>query len=254
MDKDSKVDKDDKDNKVDNDDEVDNDCNNDDKLEKDTKVDKDDELDKDDEVDKDNKVDKDDKDNKVDKDDEVDKDNKVDKDDEMDKDDKVDKDDEDHKEEEEDMDKKEEQDEEFFFAKILKMTKYTSLPNLVRLGQWEQVSPYFKGHCVEARTYFKVCLVSMINSHNTSTGEVFTDTTAQGGSVSKNLPFLRSFWSPSLLDNHWSMNNLLTKVGDVSKNLPLSLVLRTRDRGRFLLTSPPFVRRLVPDTHKLGFL
>ena len=52
------------------------------------------------------------------------------------------KDDEDHKEEEEDMDKKEEQDEEFFFAKILKMTKYTSLPNLVRLGQWEQVSPY----------------------------------------------------------------------------------------------------------------
>ena len=116
MDKDNKVDKDDKDNMVDNDDEVDNDRNNDDKLEKDTKVDKDDE---------------------------VDKDIKVDKDDEMDKDDKVDKDDEDHKEEEEDMDKKEEQDEEFFFAKILKMTKYTSLPNLVRLGQWEQVSPYY---------------------------------------------------------------------------------------------------------------
>ena len=83
-----------------------------------------------------------DKDNKVDKDDEVDNDNKVYKDDEMDKDDKVDKDDEEHKEEEEDMDKREEQDEEFFFAKILKMTKYTSLPNLVRLGQWEQVSPY----------------------------------------------------------------------------------------------------------------
>ena len=39
------------------------------------------------------------------------------------------------------MDKKEEQDEEFLFAKILKMTKYTSLPNLVRLGQLEQVSP-----------------------------------------------------------------------------------------------------------------
>ena len=35
------------------------------------------------------------------------------------------------------------EDEEFFFAKILKMTKYTSLPNLVRLGQWEQVSPYY---------------------------------------------------------------------------------------------------------------
>ena len=27
----------------------------------------------------------------------------------------------------------------FFFAKILRMTKYTSLPTLVRLGQWEQV-------------------------------------------------------------------------------------------------------------------
>ena len=31
----------------------------------------------------------------------------------------------------------------FFFAKILRMTKYTSLPNLVRLGQWEQVSEYY---------------------------------------------------------------------------------------------------------------
>ena len=41
------------------------------------------------------------------------------------------------------MDTKEEQDEEFLFAKILKMTKYTSLPNLVRLGQWEQVSEYY---------------------------------------------------------------------------------------------------------------
>ena len=61
--------------------------------------------------------------------------------DEVDKDDKVDKDDEDNKDEEEDMDKKEK--EEFFFAKILKMTKYTSLPNLVRLGQWDQVSPYY---------------------------------------------------------------------------------------------------------------
>ena len=28
-----------------------------------------------------------------------------------------------------------------FLVKILNMTKYTSLPNLVRLGQWEQVSP-----------------------------------------------------------------------------------------------------------------
>ena len=52
----------------------------------------------------------------------------------------MDKDDEDNKNEEKDLDKKEE--EEFFFAKILKMTKYTSLPNLVRLGQWEQVSCY----------------------------------------------------------------------------------------------------------------
>ena len=38
--------------------------------------------------------------------------------------------------------------------------------------------------------------------------------------------------------------NLLTKGGDVSKNLPLSRVRSTRDRGRFLLTSPTFVRRL----------
>ncbi len=53
----------------------------------------------------------------------------------------MDKDDE-HKEEEEDMDMKEEQDEESLFAKILKMSKYTSLPNLMRLGKWEQVSPY----------------------------------------------------------------------------------------------------------------
>ena len=41
------------------------------------------------------------------------------------------------------MDKKEEEEKETFFAKILKMTKYTSLPNLVRLGQWEQVSEYY---------------------------------------------------------------------------------------------------------------
>ena len=52
----------------------------------------------------------------------------------------MDTDSEDNKEEE-DMNKKEEEKEEFFFAKILKMPKYTSLPNLVRLGQWEQVSP-----------------------------------------------------------------------------------------------------------------
>ena len=79
----------------------------------------------------------------VDKDDEVYKDNKVDKDDELDKDDKMDRDDEDSKEEEEDMDQKEKEEENFFFVKILKMTKYTSLPNLVRLAQWEQANVYY---------------------------------------------------------------------------------------------------------------
>ena len=39
--------------------------------------------------------------------------------------------------------KEEDEEEEIFFAKILKMTKYTSLPNLVRLAQWEQVSEYY---------------------------------------------------------------------------------------------------------------
>ena len=84
-------------------------------------------MDKEDKVDNDhNNDDKLEKDTKVDKDDEVDKDNKVDKDDNEDKNDKVDK-----------------EDEEIFFAKILKMTKYNSLPKLVRLGQWEQVSEYY---------------------------------------------------------------------------------------------------------------
>ena len=41
------------------------------------------------------------------------------------------------------MDKKEEEEKQIFFANILKKTKYTSLPNLVMLGQWEQVSPYY---------------------------------------------------------------------------------------------------------------
>jgi len=40
------------------------------------------------------------------------------------------------------MDGKKEK-EEFFGAKMLKKTKYTSLPNLVRLAQWEQVSPFY---------------------------------------------------------------------------------------------------------------
>ena len=52
----------------------------------------------------------------------------------------MDKDDEDNKKEEEDKVKPEVKEEIFFVAKILKMTQYTSLPNLVRLGQWEQVS------------------------------------------------------------------------------------------------------------------
>ena len=42
-------------------------------------------------------------------------------------------------EDDEEDGKKEEKDE-FLCGKILKMTKYTSLPNLVRLGRWEQVS------------------------------------------------------------------------------------------------------------------
>ena len=69
-----------------------------------------------------------------------------DQNDKVDKDDKMDKDDEDNKEEEEDMDKKEKEEEEFFFSRILKMTQYTSLPNLVRLAQWEQVSEYYILH------------------------------------------------------------------------------------------------------------
>ena len=44
-----------------------------------------------------------------------------------------DKDDENNKD-----DKCNEEDKEDFFAKMLKMTKYTSMPNLVRLAQWEQ--------------------------------------------------------------------------------------------------------------------
>ena len=63
------------------------------------------------------------------------------------------------------------------------------------------VGPYFKGH-----------LVSMINSHNTSTGEVYPDTTAQGGSVRIDTPSLsgsvrieaesRSEAENCFLDNH----------------------------------------------------
>ena len=76
----------------------------------------------------DNKVNKDDKDNAN----EVDKEDEVDKDDKVFKDNQADKDVEENKEEEE-----------FFFSKNLKMTQYTSMPNLVRLAQWEQVSEYY---------------------------------------------------------------------------------------------------------------
>ena len=77
--------------------------------------------------------------------------------------DKTDKNDEDNKEEEEDMDKEEE----FFFAKILKMTKCTSLPNLVRLSQWEQVSEYILTYYIQpvilkrGRTQFAYATLSL---------------------------------------------------------------------------------------------
>ena len=53
------------------------------------------------------------------------------------------KDNDDHKDDEDNKDDKEEED---FFAEILKMTKFISLPNLVRLGQREQVSEYYIVH------------------------------------------------------------------------------------------------------------
>ena len=92
----------------------------------------------------------------------------VDKDDEVDKDEKVDK------EEEEDMNKKEEEEDEFFFAKILKMIKYTSLPNLVRLGQWEQVSEYYyilqpkidRGDQIAFATYYMLSPLQPLQRHD----------------------------------------------------------------------------------------
>ena len=47
--------------------------------------------------------------------------------------------DEDDEDDEDDKD----DEEEFFFAKMLKMIKYASLPNLVRVAQWEHVSDYY---------------------------------------------------------------------------------------------------------------
>ena len=45
-------------------------------------------------------------------------------------------------------------------------------------------------HLEGVSSYFKGRLVSMINSHNTSTGEVYPDTTAEGGSVRLDTPSL----------------------------------------------------------------
>ena len=48
---------------------------------------------------------------------------------------------------EDDKNNEDDKDEDFCLAKMLKITKYTSLPNLVRLALWELVSalqdPYF---------------------------------------------------------------------------------------------------------------
>ena len=54
-----------------------------------------------------------------------------------DKDNKYNMDDEDNKD---NKNEEEEVDEEVFFAKMHKISKYTSLPNIVRLDQWKQVS------------------------------------------------------------------------------------------------------------------
>ena len=44
-----------------------------------------------------------------------------------------------------------------FFAKMLKMTKYTSMPNLVRLAQWEQFS-----ECMHTTYYYYIVLPVII--------------------------------------------------------------------------------------------
>ena len=46
----------------------------------------------------------------------------------------------DNENDEDDKDNTEYEEEDFFFAKILMMIKYTSMPNLVRLAQWKQIS------------------------------------------------------------------------------------------------------------------
>ena len=76
----------------------------------------------------------------------------------------MDKDDEDNKEEEEDMDQKEEEEEEIFFAKILKMTKYTSLPNLVWLAQWERTTYYIVLHTTIGDTKSRMNPVRLRNN------------------------------------------------------------------------------------------
>ena len=66
-----------------------------------------------------------------------------DKEDENDDNDKEDdEDDKDDKDKEDDKNINEEELEDILFAKLLTMTKYASLPNLVRIAKWELVSVY----------------------------------------------------------------------------------------------------------------
>ena len=59
-----------------------------------------------------------------------------------DNDEEDDEDDKDDKDKEDDKNIKKEELEDILFAKVLTMTKHTSLPNLVRLAKWELVSVY----------------------------------------------------------------------------------------------------------------
>ena len=65
---------------------------------------------------------------------------KEDENDDIDEED--DEDDKDDKDKEDKKSIKEEELEDILFAKVLTMTIYTSLPNLVRLAKWELVSVY----------------------------------------------------------------------------------------------------------------
>ena len=64
--------------------------------------------------------------------------------DEVNKGDEVDKNNADEVDKDNEVDKDTKEEEEIVFAKILKITKYTSLPNLVRLAQWNKlVNTYY---------------------------------------------------------------------------------------------------------------